>query len=75
MFPSNRILHICLHLCLFKQVPCKPLSHLMQIVNVRLCAISVVFFVFFCLFFLWLEPAQQSFSFFPGNVLIAELVC
>ena len=36
MFPNNRILYIYLHLCLLKQVPCKPWLHLMQIVRVRL---------------------------------------
>ena len=31
LYANNRILHIYLHLCLLKQVPSKPLSHLMQI--------------------------------------------
>ena len=68
MFPNNRILYIYLHLCLLKQVPCKPWLHLMQIVRVRLPQ-----FLFF--FFLRLQQTQQSFFFFPGNVLITELVC
>ena len=66
MFPNNRILHTYLHLRLPKQVPCAPLSHLTQIVCVRLRPISG---------YLQLEQTQQPFSFFPDNVLIPELAC
>ena len=56
MFPNNRILYIYLHLCLLKQVPCKPWLHLMQIVRVRLPQF---------LFFFTVTANTTIFLFFP----------